>query len=206
MNDRPGQSDDAVRKATGRGWEEWETLLDALGAARLSHSEIVSLLHEKALVRSGWWRQSVTVGYEKLKGRRKTGETKDTGVQVGVQRTLPVIAETAWELLTSAEGRRVWLGSGADFRFAAGEIFRLKDGAEGEVRVVRQGRQGWHARLTYQPGEWPRPSVIQVRVEPRGDRAVIGFHEEHLPSLEERERRKAHFAAAADALREMAGR
>jgi len=200
---KQNQSDEAVRKATGRGWREWEELLDGLGAEGLSHREIVALVAEHGGGVSGWWQQSVTVGYEKLKGKRKTGETADTGVQVGVQRTLEVNPERAWELLTSAEGLRAWLGTAARLRFEKGERYRTDDGAEGEVRVVRPGR---HARLTRHPPGWPRPSTIQVRVEEKGARAVIGFHEEHLPDLGERERRRAHYAAAAETLKELASR
>jgi uncharacterized protein YndB with AHSA1/START domain len=203
MTSTPHQSDEAVQKATGRGWREWETFLDTHGAAELSHREIVALVREQGKVESGWWQQGVAVGYERLKGKRKTGETADAGVQLGVQRTFDITPERAWDLLTSPGGRDAWLGRGASFPFNEGESYRLEDGATGEVRVVRAGK---HARLTFQPGNWPRPSVIQVRVEAKGERAVIGFHEERLPTLEERERRRAHFVAAAEALREMAAR
>jgi uncharacterized protein YndB with AHSA1/START domain len=201
MSQQPDQSDAAVLKATGRTWDQWEELLDGLGAAERSHREIVALVAGHGGEVSGWWQQSVAVGYEKLKGKRKTGETADAGVQVGVQRTLEVNPERAWQLLTSAEGVRAWLGAGARLRFEEGERYRTDDGAEGEVRVVRPGR---HVRLTRHPKGWPRPSTMQVRVEGKGERAVIGFHEEHLPDLGERERRREHYAAAAETLKELA--
>jgi hypothetical protein len=37
---------------------------------------------------SSWWRQSITVGYEQARGKRVVGETTDTGLQVGVQKSV----------------------------------------------------------------------------------------------------------------------
>ena len=196
-----GPSDDAVRDATGRGWDEWEALLDEAGGERMSHRELVAWLAQDDRVESGWWRQSVAVGYEKLKGKRVVGQTAGGRFQVGVQRTLPLSRESAWTLLTSAEGVRAWLGDGATLRFDEGESYRTDAGATGEVRVVRAGS---HARLTRDPGGWDRPSTIQIRVEAKGDRSVIGMHEENLPGESERTARLAHYRAALDRLQELA--
>lgn len=199
----PSVSDQAVQKATGRTWKEWEDFLDKLEAAALSHKEIVALVGTRGEVKSGWWQQTVAVEYEKLKGLRVTGETEGTGFQVGAQRTLDVAPDEAWKLLTSPEGLRAWLGSGAVLKLDKGEDYRLRDGAEGEVRVVRPGK---HLRITWKPKGWARPSTIQARVEARGGKTVIGFHQEHLPGVDEREERRAHFRAALDALEKLAGR
>lgn len=190
-------SDDAVRAATGRDWREWEKALDARGAADLPHKRIVALLGEMG-VESGWWRQQVTVGYEKLKGKRVLGQTAGTGFQVGVRRTVAAAPEDAWRLLTSAEGVRAWLGDVRGLRMEKGETYEAAGGAAGEVRVVKPDS---HLRITWRPAEWARASTIQVRVMPAaGGKTVISFHEEHLPGAAEREARRAHFDAALDAL------
>lgn len=201
-------SDEAVKKATGRTWSEWEAWLDDHDGHALSHKGLVRLLHERGNVDSGWWRQTVTNGYEKLKGRRVTGETEGAGFQIGVQRTVAIPHERAWRLLTSPDGVRAWLGdlAGAgdalELELEEGETYRLADGAEGEVRVVRPNK---HLRITWQPEGWSRASTIQARVEPKGEKTVISFHEEHLPSPEEREARRRHFKAALAALVALAG-
>lgn len=199
MENERTPSDEAVRKATGRTWDEWETMLDARGAAGLSHKRIVALLEETGEIESGWWVQSVTVAYEKRKGTRVTGETADTGFQVGLRRTLPLSTEDAWRLVTSAEGVGIWLGGApSGLRWEKGERYTLKDGSAGEVRVVKPGS---HLRMTWQPEGWPRASTIQVRVMPAsGGRSVLAFHHEHLPGPDEREARRAHYEAAAEAL------
>ncbi|HEU0297838.1 MAG TPA: SRPBCC domain-containing protein [Longimicrobium sp.] len=193
-------SDDAVRTATGRTWDEWVKVLDARGAAGLSHRQIAALLEESGEIESGWWIQMVTVGYEKRKGQRVTGETADTGFQIGLQRTLPLAPDEAWTLVTSAEGVRAWLGGEPKMRWQKGERYALQDGTTGEVRVFKPGS---HLRMTWQPEGWPRPSTIQVRVVPAsGGRSVLSFHQEHLPGPAEREARRAFFEAAADALQQ----
>lgn len=193
-------SDEAVREATGRTWKEWQGWLDDRGAADLPHKEIVRLLGRDGGVESGWWRQTVTGTYEKLIGRRATGETLDTGFQIGVQRTVAIPAARAWRLLTSPAGVAAWLGEGGVVPLEEGESYRLANGS-GEVRVLRPGQ---HLRVTWQPGDWPRASTIQARVTPKGEKTVIGFHEEHLPSAETREARRSHFRAALATLLELA--
>ena len=201
------QTDAAVGESTGRTWAEWEAVLDAAGVVDLSHRELVAWLRDEGGVESGWWRQTIAVGYEKLKGKRVVGQTADGRFQVGVQRTLPLGPDEAWALLTSPEGVGAWLGDVGRLRFEEGERWRAPAGskagatATGEIRVVRPGS---HARLTRNPGGWARPSTIQVRVEARGDRAVVGFHEESLPREEDREERRAHYRAALDRLAALA--
>lgn len=128
---------------------------------------------------------------------RLVGQTKDVGWEIGARRTLPVPPAKAWALLTSPEGIALWLGKADSLEFAKGEKYTADDGASGEVRVFRAGS---HLRVTRQPGGWPRASTLQVRVIPSGQKTVISFHEEHLPGAAEREERRAHYAAALDAL------
>jgi uncharacterized protein YndB with AHSA1/START domain len=193
--------DEAVREATGRTMDEWEALLDSRGAADFSHKEIVALLAD-GLVESGWWRQSVAVAYEKRKGKRDLGQTADGAFQIGVRRTLPIAIDDAWRLVTSAEGVRAWLGDAPGLAWEKGETYAIPDGAAGEVRVFEPGS---HLRMTWQPPGWAKPSTIQVRVLPAGERTTISFHQERLPGAAEREERRRHFEAALDALQRRAG-
>jgi hypothetical protein len=84
-------SDDALVAATGRGWNEWFTLLDAWGAAERKHSEIARQLRSEHGV-PGWWSQTVTVGYERARGLRAKHERPD-GFSVSVSRTVAASAE-----------------------------------------------------------------------------------------------------------------
>lgn len=194
-------SDDSVREATGRGMDAWAALLDERGAADLSHKRIVEVLAD-GLVESSWWRQSIAVAYEKRKGKRTLGQTADGAFQIGVQRTLPMPHDAAWALVTSPAGVRAWLGDASGFALEKGAAYTTRDGAAGEVRVAKPGS---HLRITWQPPGWAKPSTIQVRVTPSGERTVLTFHEERLPSAEARDTRRRHFEAAVDALQRQAG-
>lgn len=128
---------------------------------------------------------------------RPVGLTRDTGWQVGVRRTLPMMLDEAWARVTSPAGLRLWLGEGLEQALAPRLAYRLADGTVGAVTVfVPQS----HLRLTWQPPGWARPSIIQVRTVPARGGVAIAFHQEHLPDAEAREARRARFSAAIDGL------
>lgn len=182
-------SEDAVRRATGRGWRGWWKILDAWGAPRHSHGEIARFLaHEYGL--SGWWSQTVTVQYEREHGMREIGET-ESGFQMGAQKTFLPDPASAWKLLSSPEGIETWLGRGAPRELVEGETYRLDDGTGGEIRVVSTGS---HVRLTWQPPSWPKPSTLQVRaVEASSGRGTLRFHHEQLPDAAARDAMIEHW-------------
>lgn len=194
-------SDEAVRAATGRDWAQWTEWLNAHGGGKLSHPKIVALIGGAGGVESGWWRQMITNGYERAIGRRALGEVAGGGFQIGVRRTLRLTPDEAWRRLLSPGGVAEWLGEPeAPITWEAKSTFRLRDGAEGEVRVYKPGS---HFRLQLREAGADRASVIQVRVHAAAAGSVISFHQEQLPSAESREQRRAHFASALDALAEL---
>lgn len=194
--------DDAVAAATGREWSEWIELLDDWGAAEKGHAATARhLAAEHGL--SGWWSQMVTVHYERTQGLREVGETASGHYQVGVQRTVHLAPDEAWERLTGADGLAAWLGDGAPSSLEEGTDYTLADGTTGEVRVVRDGS---HVRLTWQPEGWRAPSTLQVRVnEAASGRATLSFHHEQLPDAEHREALREHWRDALDRLVELDG-
>lgn len=64
-----GLSDAALKAKTGCTWERWVKALDYQQAYEWPHREIAAFVREKYKVPS-WWRQTVTVGYERIKGLR----------------------------------------------------------------------------------------------------------------------------------------
>jgi uncharacterized protein YndB with AHSA1/START domain len=128
---------------------------------------------------------------------KKVGMTKDSGYQVGVRRTIAVPPTQVWDFVFSPEGLTLWLGPTGEFSFLAGKTYKLGDGATGEVRIFKKGS---HARLTWQPGDYPRPSTIQVRIIDKGHKTTIAFHQEHLPDSTIRESRREHFMHALEAI------
>jgi hypothetical protein len=83
----------------------------------------------------------------------------------------------------------------ADVELAHGATYRLADGTSGKVSVFRSGS---YLRMTWQPPERVRPSIIQLCVIANRERTVIGFHQEHLPGPADREERRVFYVAALD--------
>lgn len=184
-------SDEAVSKATGKGWKEWFKIIDRAGGAEMAHKDIARYLYDEEGV-SGWWAQCVTVGYEFARGRRVTGETADAGFEVGVHKTVEISKTAAWKTITSTRWMARWL-------YAAPKLVEKRpfsnEKVVGEVRVMRPGER---LRLAWKPTGWKQGSTVQIRVgnAPNG-KTRIGFHHEKLADAKMRERMRAHWKAAA---------
>ncbi|HKZ73986.1 MAG TPA: hypothetical protein VJ011_07975 [Steroidobacteraceae bacterium] len=100
--------DAAVKARTGRDWQQWFTLLDRAGAAKLDHKAIVALLTAKMPQVEGWWQQMVTVAYEQARGLRQLHE-KPGGFEVSANRTIPVPIARTFEAWTDERLRSRWL-------------------------------------------------------------------------------------------------
>ncbi|MCY4367774.1 MAG: SRPBCC domain-containing protein [Chloroflexi bacterium] len=202
-NDRypGGMSSEAVARATGRTWSEWLAFLDDLGAETSTHKEIVALVAGPGGLTNGWWQQSIAVGYEQARGKRVVGQTTAGGFQIGVQKTLPIPADRAWDLVTGDAGRATWLGETASLEFRKGEHYETTGGTCGEVRSIVPGER---IRLTWLSPGLAGPSTLQVTLVPSGDRTSFRFHQERLSSLEERELMRTHWRAVLDRLLEAA--
>ncbi len=196
-------SDEAVHKATGKSWDEWLKTLDQLGAKGMAHKDIVLLLKEKGLVESGWWQQTITVGYEKARGKRVLGQTADAGFQVGVSRTLPIAADQAWALITKPAGRKLWLGDVARLKLEKGVAYETRDSTTGEIRTVAEGKR---IRLTWHPTALKKASTLQLTLTPKGGKTVLGVHQEKLSNATERKRMKEHWRQVLDALEARVGK
>ncbi|MDQ3937938.1 MAG: DUF4287 domain-containing protein [Chloroflexota bacterium] len=106
-------SEEAMRGATGRGWDEWFAILDAWRATERNHTEIARWLVDEHGV-GGWWAQSVTVGYERARGIRQKHQTS-AGFAVSVNKTIGASAERLAEAFTDPGVRQRWL-PGTDLR------------------------------------------------------------------------------------------
>jgi hypothetical protein len=96
-----------VQKATGKNWSQWFAILDKSGARKMTHQEIVQLLSAKHKVRS-WWRQMVTVEYERARGLREKYETA-SGFHAGRSITLGVPIGKVFDAWQDSSARRRWL-------------------------------------------------------------------------------------------------
>jgi uncharacterized protein YndB with AHSA1/START domain len=128
-----GISSEAVKAKTGKTWAEWFAILDAAGAKKMTHKEIVAVLHSKFGV-GDWWQQMLTVGYEQARGLREKHQNPE-GYQVSASRTIAVPVEALFKAWHDARARKKWLAEPmAISKATPGKSLRLKWG-DGKTSV-----------------------------------------------------------------------
>ena len=128
-------SDEVIRRRTGRGWEEWFDLLDESGAIAKAHREIARWLQSEHGI-DGWSAQSVTVSYERARGRRAVGEHAD-GFAITASKTVAVPVDRLYDAFVDESLRERWLpGRRLRERTATKPRSARFDWSDGETRVV----------------------------------------------------------------------
>ncbi len=107
-----GMSDEAVTSKTGQSWAEWVEALDRVEAITLSHRDIARLVLERGDV-SPWWAQTVTVGYERIRGLRAKGQRREgqfAGLhEISKSKTFGVPVEVLYAAFDTKRIRLEWL-------------------------------------------------------------------------------------------------
>lgn len=125
---------------------------------------------------------------------KPVGLTASVGYQVGVRRTFPLSREQIWDMLTSAEGMKLWLGDVTPFDVQAGASFQSRDGLHGELRIVKPYAQ---IRMAWQKQNWNKPSTLQIRlIEGGAGNTTVSFHQEKLQDAMTRAEMKEYWDEA----------
>lgn len=139
---KAGMRDDAVRAKTGRTWAEWVQVLDSMDAAAMPHREIAAHLH-RAFELPGWWAQTVTVGYERIRGLRDVGQRRGGSYEVNKTRTFAAPVATLYRAFSLGRTRRRWLaGPDIAVRTATPDRtlrFTSPDGSAGDISFQSKG-------------------------------------------------------------------
>ncbi len=138
-----GKSDAILKEKTGCTWERWVKALDSAKAYTWPHREIATHVREKYKV-EGWWAQTVTVGYERIKGLRAVGQRRDGSFEAGKSKTFPVPIAELYAAFHDPRTRSRWL-PGVDL-------------------TVRTDTREKSMRLT-----WPDRTLVVIGFTPRGD-------------------------------------
>lgn len=100
----PENTDEVIRRNTGRGWDEWVALIDAGPGRDAGHTAIAAwLVQEHGL--GGWWAQGVTVGYERITGLRLPGQMADGTFTANRSKALDASVEELRALVLDDESR-----------------------------------------------------------------------------------------------------
>jgi hypothetical protein len=170
-----GMSDAVIKEKTGCTWNRWVKSLDYHGAERMSHRDIATLVNEKYKI-DGWWSQTVTVGYERIKGLRARGQRRDGTYEASKSRTFNVPVTTLFDAWADASLRRRWL-----------------DGASVKVRTATAPKS---MRLG-----WTDGTIIAVGFVAKGKaKSSVALAHTKLPDRETADRLKQYWSERLDAL------
>jgi hypothetical protein len=137
-----GMSDAKLKASTGCTWERWVKALDRVEAHAWAHRKIAQYVREKYHV-GDWWTQTVTVGYERIKGLRAKGQRRDGSFEASKSRTFPAPLGRLYRAFRDAPTRARWLpGIGLTIRTATREkSMRISwpDGTSLDVGFARRG-------------------------------------------------------------------
>jgi uncharacterized protein YndB with AHSA1/START domain len=109
-----GRSDAILKEKTGCDWERWVKALDRAKAYTWPHREIAKYVMEKYRI-PGWWAQTVTVGYERIKGLRAVGQRRDGSFEANKSKTFAVPLARLYGAFHNSRIRGRWL-AGIDLK------------------------------------------------------------------------------------------
>jgi hypothetical protein len=177
-----GVGDAAVRARTGKGWDERLAVLDADGARKLSHKEIVDLVGRHLPAEDGWWQQMVTVGYEQARGLRAKHQ-KPEGFQISRSKTVAVPIARLYAAFTDPSSQAAWLGQDVV-----------------DAIAPRTCNLDTSARLLWTDG---RTTVDALFYEKGAGRSRVALQHSKLGSAEEAAAMKAYWGERLDALKSL---
>lgn len=165
----PEVSDDAVRAATGRGWNEWCDLIEASPVGEADHPAIATHVADHHDL-DGWWAQSVTVGFERITGRRLPYQQPDGTFTANRSATVTTDPDALRAMLLDPDGR-------ADLFPDQTTDLRSRPGSK-------------NVRIGLDAG------VAEISLAPRDDgRVRITIQHQRLPSFDEVEPTKQWWGA-----------
>ena len=172
-----GMSNDVIKEKTGCTWEKWVKSLDYHGAEKMTHREIADLVSGTYKV-PDWWTQTVTVGYERIKGLRVRGQRRDGSFEATKSRTFNVPVQELFDAWADARKRKRWLD--ADLK-------------------IRTATSPKSMRITWSDG-----NIIAVGFYPKGEgKSSVAVQHPKLADRASADSMKAYWAARLDALGEI---
>jgi hypothetical protein len=173
-----GKSDATIKAKTGCTWERWVKALDHAKAYTWTHREIAKHVMEKYKI-PGWWAQTVTVGYERIKGLRAVNQRRDGSFEANKSRTFAVPVSRLFDAFHDPRVRARWL--------------------PGVKLSVRTAVSPKYMRVT-----WPDATSVVVGFTAMGAaKSQVAIQHEKLKDKDAVPRLKAFWAERLDALKEV---
>jgi hypothetical protein len=173
-----GKSDALIKERTGCTWERWVKALDRAKAHTWPHREIAKYVMEKYKI-PGWWAQTVTVGYERIKGLRAVGQRRDGTFEANKSKTFSVPLDRLYRAFADSRTRARWLPS-----------------IELTIRTATRGKS---MRITL-----PDRTSLEVGFMSKGaNKSQVALQHGKLPDREAAARMKEYWAQRLDALSQL---
>jgi uncharacterized protein YndB with AHSA1/START domain len=172
-----GMSDEAVRTKTGCTWERWVKALDAIDAMNMSHREIARHVYERYEI-SAWWAQTVTVGYERIRGLREIGQRRSGEFEANKSKTFAVPIGRLYRAFSHKPTRQRWLP--ADLK-------------------IRTSTRNKSMRFTWEDGT----SAEAYFTEKTTSKSLVAIQHRRLPSKAAAKKMKEYWAARLAVLAEV---
>ena len=170
-----GTSDAAIQAKTGCTWEKWVYVLDKAKAHQWEHKEIAEYVHTKYEV-GGWWSQTVTVGYERIKGLREVGQRRGGSYEASKSKTVAVPVSRLYNAWHDTRQRKKWLPE--------------------PKLVIRTAQEDRSLRIT-----WPDGSSVECWFTAKGDaKSSVQVTQTRLPTRDAIAERKAYWAERLEAM------
>jgi uncharacterized protein YndB with AHSA1/START domain len=170
-----GMRDATIEAKTGRTWKQWVITLDEIGAARMEHRDIARFVSDHLGI-DGWWAQTVTVGYERIRGLRERGQRRGGSYEANKTRTFAVPVTALFDACADEATRSRWL-TGQPHRSSA-------------VNRPRSIRLRWHDDTL----------VAFWFTEKASQKSTLAVQHSKLPDRDDAERMKEYWADRLTAL------
>ncbi|MBW8050292.1 MAG: hypothetical protein FVQ77_08135 [Cytophagales bacterium] len=171
-------SDEKVLASTGKAWDEWFKILDAAGAAKMNHKEIVTYIGKAYQVKP-WWQQMVTVTYEQERGMRALHQ-KPEGYEISVSKTIDVSLAELYNAFEDERARNNWQPD--------------------TPITIHKATPEVSMRITWTDGQ----KSLNVNFYDKGqDKSQVVVQHTKLPDAKGAEKMKAYWAEALERLKQM---
>jgi uncharacterized protein YndB with AHSA1/START domain len=170
-----GRTDEIMKARTGCTWERWVKALDRVRAHEWTHRDIARYVADTYKV-DGWWSQTVTVGYERIKGLRGVGQRRSGQWEANKSRTFAVPVDRLFRAFHDSRARKRWL--------------------TGSTPTVRSATPAKSLRLA-----WPDGTTVVVGFAGKGPaKSQVAIQHEKLPDRAAVDRLKTYWSERLDAL------
>lgn len=191
-------SDAAVKKATGKSWQEWFAALDKEGGAAKGRKVLNEFLYKKMKV-DPWWTSTIVVEYEAArKVVEKDGQPR--GYSICATKAIAAKPQDVFAAFADTQKLAKWFAASPKQEFKEGGQFSNADGNRGVFKKINPGKV---IKLTWE-GERAAPGeTVEVKLQPSGDKCSVIVTHDRIVGRDAADGLRAAWGTALDALKSL---